>query len=463
MPAPPPLQLTIVGAGFSGTLTAVHLLRQSDRAVHLHLVERDPAQFCRGVAYGSAGRCHLLNVPAARMSALPDQPDHFLQWAGARAERLVDARWVPEVGPDAFLPRRAYGDYLAELLDQAEEAGSRMHRLHRHHDKAVGLDQDARGLVLHLASGTSLRTDRLVLALGNFPPGHPAPSGAGFLSSPRYHRNPWRAGALEAVLRAPSCLLAGSGLTMVDWVLALDDAGYEGTIHTLSRRGLWPQGHAQTRATRFRLVEEPPSVRRWLRQMREAVAAEGGQWHAVVDSLRPATAALWARLPASERQRFLRHLRPFWEVHRHRVAPRVAHRLHSLLEAGRIVHHAGRILDGVDTGGAITLQVRRRGASVTTDLRVGAVVNCSGADGNYRRLESTLVDTLLRGGLMVPDRLGLGLRITPEGALLDGQGRPSARLFTLGPACKGLVWESTAVPELRGQAAKLAGHLLATA
>ncbi|HWY24061.1 MAG TPA: hypothetical protein VNX47_04035, partial [Nevskia sp.] len=58
------------------------------------------------------------------------------------------------------------------------------------------------------------------------------------------------------------------------------------------------------------------------------------------------------------------------------------------------------------------------------------------------------------------DALGLGLLTDAQGALLDRDGQASTWLYTLGPARKGQLWETTAVPEIRVQAQALARRLL---
>ncbi|CAL1241794.1 FAD/NAD(P)-binding protein [Candidatus Methylocalor cossyra] len=456
-------EIAIVGAGFSGTLVAAHLLRQARTPLTIHLIDRDPQQFGRGVAYSSTLGCHLLNVPAANMSAFPDQPQHFLRWAEAREASLLDPPWVTEIGPTSFLPRRAYGDYLCWLLDEAERAAAAGVRLERWIDKARGLTLMPEGVVLELASGVRLRVAKAVLALGNFPPGNPPVADPGFYRSARYHRNPWRPGVLTALLETESCLLIGSGLTMVDWAITLNQAGYRGTIHIVSRRGLWPKPHrlGPPAACAIDPERDPPSVRVWLRAIRRH--SEAGDWRAVIDALRPHNQTLWQRLPPAEQRRFLRHLRPFWDLHRHRVAPVVAERLQALAESGQVVRHVGRIRAYRESGDGVTVSLQARDGGRPSTLRVQAVVNCSGSESNYRRLESALVRDLLGRGLVRPDALALGLEAGPEGALVGADGTLSDRLFTLGPPKKGLLWETTAVPEVRVQAARLAAFLLGEA
>ncbi|MGZ8219975.1 FAD/NAD(P)-binding protein, partial [Methylomagnum sp.] len=460
---PNPAEIAIIGAGFSGSLVAANLLKQAQAPLTIHLIDRDPDQFGRGVAYGTATDCHLLNVPAANMSAFPDQPEHFLRWAEEREASLLNPPWVTEVGPQSFLPRRAYGEYTSWALDQAEQTAPPGVRLERRIDKAVTLTVEADGVTIRLESGETVRVSKAVLALGNFPPANPPLADASFYESPRYHRNPWRAGILATLLDTESCLLVGSGLTMVDWAITLNQAGYRGQIHVVSRRGLWPKAHQPgTPPVKFAIdpAKTPASARAWLREIRRHIRETGADWRAVIDALRPTNQTLWQSLPLAEQRRFLRHLRPFWDLHRHRLAPAVAGRLETLVDSGRLVRHVGRIVEYRESASGVDVVVKRRASDQSETIQAQAVVNCSGSESNYRRLESALVRNLLTQGLITPDPLALGLRVAPDGALIGSDGQASERLYTLGPPCKGEVWETTAVPEVRGQAARLAGLLL---
>jgi len=450
--------VAIVGAGFSGTLVSAHLMRRASSTLAVALIERSARQLGRGVAYSTTMDCHLLNVPAGNMSAFPDDPEHFLRWAKAREKSVVNPPWVTGVTATSFLPRRVYGDYLCGLLDEAERGAKSGVRLERKVDEAVGLTLIPQGVSLRLASGDCLQTRRVVLALGNFPPGHPAVADPTFYQSPRYHGNPWASELLATLLMTESCLLIGSGLTMVDWAIALNEAGYRGTIHVVSRRGLWPKAHRPADPLAFGIDPDasPPAVRAWLQRIRQYIRSLGCDWRAVIDALRPTNQKLWDALSPPEQQRFLRHVRPYWDCHRHRLAPVVAERLQALVESGQLVRHVGRIVACQEDGSGVEVMIRDRGLDRIRPLFVDAVVNCSGSQSDYRKLDSPLVSDILAQHLGCPDPLSLGFNVDPTGALLDGDGKPSPYLFTLGPPQKGIFWETTAVPEIRVQAARLA-------
>jgi uncharacterized NAD(P)/FAD-binding protein YdhS/predicted metal-dependent enzyme (double-stranded beta helix superfamily) len=440
--------VAVVGGGAAGTLTAIHLARAS-LETRIVLVERAP-HFARGVAFSTMSSAHRLNVPAARMSAVASDPEHFLRW--------VRARIGSKATPDAFLPRRLYGDYLADLLDGGGGGGRRA-RIERVRGSVVDL-VDGDEPRLELSDGTSIRADRVVLALGNAPPRDPpVREGASFYESPRYSASPWTEGALDDVALDTDVLLVGTGLTMYDVALTLHRRGHTGTIHAFSRHGLRPRAHGRRPLDLPRgpsadhWLSLPPTARALLRAMRIVCKGMDGEWRSVVDSLRGVTPLLWSRMSERERARFMTRLRPYWDVHRHRAPAEVDAEIRSLIEKGSLRLHAGRLHTWREDPTGVTAVFDRQ------ELHVGHVVNCTGPDGDIQRSSDPLVRSLISRGLVVRDPLGLGVETTDEGALVDAMGRPSSRLYTLGGWRRPALWESTAIPELSVQAERLAEKL----
>jgi uncharacterized NAD(P)/FAD-binding protein YdhS len=448
--------VAIVGAGASGTLLASHLLRAGGTRVLL--IERGD-RVGRGVAYGTTFDGHLLNVPAASMSGLPDDPEHFLRYARRHFDAAAE--------PTTFVPRRVYGAYLEALLAESCEVAapgaSLVRRQGTVYDLAPG--SDARPWILRFTDGSRARADRVVLALGNLPPRDPALASGAWPEDPsRYIRDPWRAGALES--RAPGpVLLVGTGLTMVDVALQLSTQTLGQPIVALSRGGLLPHAHRTGGAAPSHGVPIPdptPSLPALLRFVRTAaVVAEvgGGDWRDAVNALRPVTSELWAALPLSEQRRFVERLARFWDIHRHRLAPGVATALDALRASEQLTFASGRIraVSAGDDGVEVTIRERSDGRERT--LRVASVVNCTGPTGNVRTGGSRLLETLCASGTVRPHPLALGLDTCADGAVRDARGRASETLFALGPLRRGELWESTAVPEIRAQARALAQHL----
>ena len=183
-----------------------------------------------------------------------------------------------------------------------------------------------------------------------------------------------------------------------------------------------------------------------------------------MDALRPVIGDYWQALPMAARQRFLRHLRPWWDVHRHRLAPQVADRIHKLLSEGMLIICRGRLVrmtvDAEPDSFPLTVSWRPAGDSTVYKIGAHHVVNCMGPGGDPTRSRSPLIKGLLASGLGRPDPLRLGLDVDPDGRVISSAGEASPRLFALGPPTRGVFWEATAVPDIRQHAYRLSAAVL---
>ena len=317
-----------------------------------------------GLAYGAASQRHLLNVPAGRMSAFPDAPDHFVNWLRARPD-LTASFGLTAIEPGAFLPRRLYGSYLTSLVEDSVRTSNRLNLVDAEAIDVVA--QPDGSFLVQLTGGTQLRAGTLVLASGNFASSHPSTEDRSFLHSRRYLGSPWSPAASEALTGPGDVLILGTGLTMLDLLVTLRDTKPAGRIHLLSRRGLIPQPHrsAAAHTLTFPWQQLPSNMRGIVRRVRAEIdraASHGVDWRPVIDSLRPLTQTLWCGLNAAEQRRFLRHIRPYWEVLRHRAAPEVFQAQESLEKAGHLVYHRGRVqsLTEVEEGIEVIFQSPER-------------------------------------------------------------------------------------------------------
>lgn len=435
--------VAIVGAGFSGTLQAINLLRhQGPRAT---LIERG-SRAGEGLAYGAAHPSHVLNVRAGNMSALPDDPGHFARWLERRG--VADAA-------SAFASRVTYGEYLREMLDAAI-AGSGG-RLAVRYGEVVDATETRGGLTLALSDGETIGADAAVLAVGNLPPHDPPGLADGALPDDLYKGDPWAADVADGLEADDTVLVIGTGLTMVDVALMLEARGFAGRIVALSRRGLLPRRHDKT-SDWARIEERPATIASGLvRQLRERAVAVG--WRNAVDELRPFTQPMWANASEAERARFLRHLRPWWDVHRHRLAPEVADRL-AAMQARRQLHVlAGKTIAFAPEGGGVTMTWRRRGSDAQETMAVRRVINCTGPLGDLNRTTDPLLVALRARGAIRPDAANLGIDVNGVGQVIGASGRPSDRLYALGPMTRGAFWEIVAVPDIRRQTWDVARRL----
>lgn len=454
-----PYAVAIVGGGFSGTLVAVHLLRLVLPGTRVVLIERRKV-VGRGVAYSTDCPDHLLNVPADRMGAFPDQPQHFYEWVKRQAGQ---PGFPAAVAPGDFLPRRLYGVYIEVLLADAR-AKAPEGALEIINATAVDLEEIGSEARITLEDGRTIEAEKVVLALGNLPGEYPIQRSLPIYRSPRYVHIPWSPNVLEGISAEDDLLLVGQGLTANDLIVQLAQRGHRGVIHALSRRGVRPQTHQMVPPYRCFLETEPipTTVRELLRRVRaevETAASQGVDWRAVIDGLRPFTQAIWQGLSWEERAKFMRFVRPSWEGHRHRLAPASAETIDQMLAAGRLKFHAGRLQSLEADASGVSALFRRRGSLQHVALRVAKVINCSGPRTDYSKYQHPLFVHLLARGLIDHDPLALGINALPTGEVLRYRGAPVGWLFTLGAPLKGVLWETTAVPDIRGQALALAERL----
>ena len=435
----------MIGAGFSGVLTALRLLLAPD-GPRVLLIERG-ARFGRGAAYSTTSPHHLLNVRATNMSAFVEQPSHFLDWLGAAGVAAPD---------QVFVTRDRYGQYLQSILRKAAGDGAAANRLVLEHDEVRTLTPGGVGWRVHLAVGRILNADAVVLALGNLPP--PAPQGVdeALIDSRLYAPDPWAWNPADTPARG-DVLLLGTGLTAVDITLSIDEARPGTRILALSRHGLLPRRHAESggpevpaRAPRGSPLEVFLEVRR----------RGAGDWRATIDGLRPYVQSLWRGWTLKEKARFLRHLRPWWDVHRHRLAPEVAARIEAFQRAGALVAAAGRLTSlRVEGDGARATWIPR-GEAAEQHRDFALVINCVGPRGDLAHSSDPLVSDLFAAGLIRPDACRLGLDVDTRSRAIGASGVAADSLFAVGPITRGQFYEITSVPDIRIQAADCAGAVL---
>jgi len=437
--------VVIVGAGFSGTLLAINLLRFDGPTATL--IDRRADQIARGVAYSSPHVSQLLNVRAAGMSAFPDDRDHFVRWVEAQGAGTSTS----------FVPRALYGAYLGDVLTRvmAERPG----RLALREADVVDVEQDDDGgHRVVLADDERIVAAAVVLATGNLPPHAPPGIDPSVLPADLYIDDPWRSDPGAGLGADDRVVLLGTGLTAVDVALQLDDAGFAGPMLALSRRGLAPRRHVegQPPVDPWRNPPDTP-LSRVVAGARRAADATG--WRGAVDAFRPITQRYWHGADTATRARFLRHLRPYWDVHRHRLAPPVADRIDALVASGRLTIAAGKIVDVARDGGTARLRWRPRHRQGCIETIAARIVNCTGPQGDLTRSNDRLLATLYARGTIRPDALRLGLDVDAQSQVVGADGVAPETLYCIGPMTRGGLWEVVAVPDLRRQCWDLARRL----
>jgi uncharacterized NAD(P)/FAD-binding protein YdhS len=446
-----PYDVAVIGAGASGTLVASQFSRHAAPGARLALIGSG-SRPGRGVAYETPYLANVLNVPAGNMSAFPDDSLHFVRWLST---------CLPGSGATTFAPRSAYGDYLAEILEET----LRSKTVQLVDATAISLNRSHGVWSVQLQDGSSIQARSIVLAIGNaLIPAAPLDVSS---IAPHYHGNPWGADTLKGLTSTAPVLLIGTGLTMVDVVLSLRESGHAGPIHAVSRHGRVYQHH--TPYTQRPLLETgdnfrtPLTALRWIRSAILQMKDTDGDWRAVIDSLRPHSAQIWQAWSLRQRASFLRHARNLWDIHRHRMAPRVSTQLNRLLSDDILHIHAGRLVKAETDGTRALISIRSPQTADTFVIPVERVINCTGPTRNFATTGIPLIASLREQGWLTPDPLRLGIETDNDGRLIDVDGSAAKSLFTLGPLRIPSLFESIAIPEIRVQASELAQLLVSEA
>jgi len=443
--------VAVVGSGFSAIALTINLLRQLGPERSIAIIGDDPG-FGRGTAYRSEFYLHRLNVPAARMSAFPDEPNDFLDWLKEKGRKPVG---------DYFAARGDYGLYLRDRLAS----------LLRRRDDRVAVDfikakatacmmPGDTDVEFHLDNDTVLRARNVALCLGV---GNAEMPIASDLVPEKMQRrivqNPWRLGWLSSVKPDDDICILGSGLTMVDQVLSLRSHGHRGKIHVISRRGLVPHPHSTIKPEPVepRLPATGREISDILAGFRAQVR-EGADWRGLMDGLRHRTQQLWQELNDAQRSRFMRHALAWWNIHRHRLAPPVWSRFSPLIDNGTVTVHAGFIREIRETDSWIGIRFRKRGTSEMREIAVDWIVNCTGME-RAGIAHSPLLQQMCEASVIGMDRLGLGVSVDARSRICCPAGTVRQRLYAVGALTAGQFWEITAVPDIRNQAKRVAEEI----
>ncbi|WP_333989527.1 FAD/NAD(P)-binding protein [Pseudomonas sp. S3(2024)] len=456
--------ILIIGGGLSGTMLAVQLLRLPGQRRILIIEPR--AELGRGEAYSAVELGHTLNGNAARMSVDPDNPDDLTQWLTAH---IAAGGW-PESAEqnvpisELFPPRGLFGVYVQQRLAEARVVGAQHGSTVEHIcAEVVDLQSEADSVQLSLSNGQTLRGAYAVLATGMFPAARTPQKESSGLNAAAL--DPWDVAAMRQLDPQSTVLIIGSGLTMVDAVVSLEQAGHRGPIEVFSRHGLLPHVRRQPPAWVDFLAEDqsirtPRQLLRELRRHCREAIAQGIDWQAPLDTVRAHIGRLWSQATDVQRRQFVRHVRPWWESHHHRSPPLSAQLVERLQGEGRLRIQAASFkgLEPCAEGG-VSIRIRRRGDAETCLIHGAALINSSGIEYDWRRVARPLPQQLLARGLVRSGPLALGIAAAIDGAVLNEHGQVANRLFAMGPPLRGMWWESTAVTDVALQAKALAARL----
>lgn len=438
------MNVVIVGGGASGMLVALWLMRTGTHADTVVVIEYGD-DIGEGAAYARTNVHFLLNVRALGMSAYQDQPMHFVMWLKEHKD-YHDA--------EGFVPRYWYAEYLRhELAAQIQQSDV---QLIIHRGTAHRIDPITHRVTC--VGGKQYDADVVVMAIGNLASHNPLH---------RWNATPtrmvdWRRFRTDMVSAHDTVVIVGTGLTMVDQIIALHERGHTGQIIAVSRHGYLPMTHVarQSYSCPVTVADADLPLSVLLRKVRTAIqhAQQAGvPWQAVIDSIRPHTQGIWRAWSSGTQQRFLRHLRAVWDIHRHRMAPEISQRINQMITAGQLHVIAGRINDYQELPDGIRITLEKRGATYVMEGSI--VVNCTGPASNYVTEQVPILYALATQGVVVSHASGIGLQVNEVGQVMNASGAVEPWLWCMGPMRKGNDWECTAIPDIRVQAHQLVSAL----
>lgn len=457
-------KIAIIGGGLSGTLAAINLLRYSKSVSTIYLIEKEKEQTAKGLAYSNHLPYQPLNVRASQMSLFGEFPVHFVKWLYQNKHKYPQE--IGEFSTDSFISRRVFGEYLKSTLYQIVEEVQGNKNLSIINDEALDIEQISENKYqINFNVNKPIEVDKIVLALGNFSPATLPIPNLDFLKSDLYVSNPWESEALR-IEPKKSILFVGSGLTMIDLVGSLHLQNHQGKIYVLSRRGLLPLPHQLYEVPTYKLRPLPNraylsvnDILTWFKDEKHNAAHLGYDWHSVINAIRDKSSEIWQKLDFPEKQRFLRHLRPFWEVHRHRMPLKSAHLISKLHKEEQLELIAAKIIDIQEDNNQAKVEFRRRGQWQPEAIRVDKVINCTGLETNLFKINNSLLQNLLKKAWLQADDLYLGVLTDKYGRLIKQNNEVLPNIFVIGSLRKASLWESTALKEIRYQAELLPKHL----
>lgn len=453
--------VTIVGGGFSGTMLAVHLACNSEQKLTINIIDRE-GLFARGIAYSPYSKNHLLNVKASKMSAFHRQPSHFTEW-------LKEHRsFIPDVNTgihDTYMPRYIYGKYLDSIWTEIKNNNKLHHEICELKTDLREIHLNRQNVSVVLSNGDSIESDFCVVATGNMLPRNPQIRSVDFYRSSNYFQNPWDLRSVTNTTEDMPVLILGNGLTMVDTVTGLQEHGYTNTIYSLSPNGFGILPHETSGFTYNDFIEELPDKARLNEVIhlffkhKSKLKKAGISAQSLIESLRPVTGKIWKGLSTQEKRFFMSRFRHLWGVARHRIPLQTYNEIEKLKSIGRLQVISGKVIDMEETSNGVKVTYRDRKSKEEKHIKVQRVINCTGPDSDIKC--QPFLDKLLKEGRITQDDLNLGINTDTETyETISADKSNNERLFAMGSLLRGMLWESTAVNELRQQAEALSERIV---
>ena len=452
--------ITIVGGGAAGLILLANIFEKATNPVSVAMINNGYPTG-KGIAYSTKNNNHLLNVRVSRMSAFTSDANHFTKWILSKPEY---SSYHNEKLAERFVPRKMYGEYLDDLYQSVLNSENKNVTFNLINDEVIDIKNHDESFEVALKNNPLISSQKVVLCTGNHPP-IALPGISAIQSSDKVYINPWDNKAVENIDHEKPIFIVGSSLTMVDTVISLIDQGFKNKIIVVSKHGAIPMAHPVVRVSVPHPEKSPASdIHEIYSELKTRIrsAIDHTEWHEpVLEAVRPFTQKIWQELPIEQKNRFLRHINHRWSKLRHRLPHEMYDFIQSLIDSKQIELYAGKLLYVQENENDLTITFYDKSSEKEITLNAQRIINCIGPEGDFDKVENPLLRNMLSHGLITKDPLSLGFNATGDGRIIDKSGKVIDNLLTIGSGLRGILWESTAIPEIRVQAHEMANKLLA--
>ncbi len=450
------LHIAIIGAGASGTITAINLLKKLQQPASIFLIEKRNEALYRGAAYSSQLDYEPLNVYAGRMSLYNDNHDDFYNWI------LANKKSSGEITQESFVSRRWYGEYLEANLKAAADKRQKEVSFAIIPTATINITKAAEGnYLLQQEDEKIIEADFVILATGNEKPADVISKEAILVLGENYISNPWNENPMENISIDESVLLIGTGLTMVDHVVSFKKRNHSAKVFALSRNGLLPRPHKHSPVYKIEKEITSENIEQLNANIVEEIEKAKSQnldWRSVIEALRPVTTKIWQALSDESKNIFLNKYRIYWDIHRHRMPPASHNEINEMVSQNKFEILKGTITEVIKTESAF--QIYYKDATILNSVTVNRIINCTGPSGDYEKCDNPLFKNLLAKGWIKKDKHNIGIATGAAGELIQANGNVLENAFAVGPLRKAMEWESTAIREIRTQAEQVADKVV---
>lgn len=451
--------LAIVGGGAAGLILLANIFEKANRPISVVMINAGYPTG-KGIAYSTNNTNHLLNVRVSRMSAFTHDTNHFTKWILSKPEY---SSYHSDNLAERFVPRKMYGEYLKDLFQSIQNSDNKNVNFSLLNNEVVGLQKQVDSFEIVLNNAPAINSKKVVLCTGNQPP--ISLPGVSKVQSEKLFINPWDDKAVENIDYEKPVFIVGAGLTMVDTVISLIDQGFKNKIIVVSKHGTIPMAHPVFRVSVPHPEKAPASdIHEIYGELKSRIrsAINHTEWHEpVLEAVRPFTQKIWQELPLEQKNRFLRHINHRWAKLRHRLPHEVHDFIQSLIDANQIELYAGKLLSLQENQNDLTITFFDKSSEKEITVNAQRIINCIGPEGDFDKVDNPLLKNMLSHGLISKDPLSLGFNATGDGRIIDKSGKVIDNLLTIGSGLRGILWESTAIPEIRVQAHEMANKVLA--